>query len=363
MALTLHQEQSESRSGEGPSLDGVECRLVDSSEGATWNAFVESSKRANLGHRLEWRAAFEGSYRKSCYYLAACRGQEWLGVLPMVHMRGPLADGRLVSLPFLDQAGVLAETPAVAGKLTDDAISLAREISATGVEIRCLAADDVRELERVTLVLDLPSTTDALWKSFKPKVRNQIRKSEKGGLSAQRCGTERLGEFYRVFSENMRDLGSPVHGRRFLDSVLTAFGSNSSLYVIEEPGGGVVGGAIALRDGERVTVPWASSLRSVFTWCPNHCLYWRVLADCVEDGIKSFDFGRSWVGAGTHRFKVQWGAREHALAWSAIDDSGRSVASDGVRPTDHSFAVRVWRRLPLSITNSLGPVIRRQISN
>jgi FemAB-related protein (PEP-CTERM system-associated) len=363
MATTLQSERAESPSEDGSPLGGVECRLVEPSEGAAWNRYVDSSSDANLGHRFEWRAALEDSYRKSCYYLAAFREGECVGILPLVHMRGFFADGRLVSLPFLDQAGVLAESPAVARKLAEEACSLAREIGAKGVEIRALAADGVQESERVTLVLDLPATTDELWKSFKPKVRNQVRKSEKGGLVVRRSEPERLGDFYRVFCENMRDLGSPVHGRRFLESVLSTFGNAAWLYLTEDSTGSVVGGAIALRDGDRITVPWASSLRGVFKWCPNHCLYWRILQDCVEDGATSFDFGRSWVGAGTYRFKTQWGATDRPLDWSALDEAGEPVASGGIRPGDHSLVVRVWSRLPLSIANSVGPIIRRQLSN
>ena len=62
--------------------------------------------------------------------------------------------------------------------------------------------------------LALPSASDRLWTDFDPKVRNQIRKGEKAGLAVHWGSRELLDEFYAVFARNMRDLGTPVFGRR-----------------------------------------------------------------------------------------------------------------------------------------------------
>jgi len=371
MAPTLQPNRSTPRAdgvsadtlGAAEADESIVCREVDAGDAAAWTAFVASCPDANLGHLWAWRHVVENAYRKRCRYLAAVAGERWVGVLPLVHMRGLFADGRLVSLPFLDQAGVLATSPAAAACLSAAATRLAKSEKARGVELRALAKEGDPPSERVTLVLALPATADDLWKSFKPKVRNQVRKSEKSGLRTSRQDATRCGEFYRVFCENMRDLGSPVHARSFLESVFEAFGEAASLYLTEDASGRVVGGAVALRDGPTVTVPWASSLRRVFAWCPNHCLYWRVIQDAIAHGATRFDFGRSWIDAGTYRFKTQWGAVDRALAWTASDADGKSTALESVRPRDHGLAVRIWTRLPLVVANTVGPLVRRQLSN
>ena len=361
--VSLPADSAQATGEASDAASDIECRLVGADQKESWNTFVASRSDANLGHDFEWREVFERSYRKKCHSLAAFRGDECVGILPLVHMSGFLSDGRLVSLPFLDQAGALAESPEVAQKLTDEAIALARKIGASGVELRALSTSESTSSERVTHEHEMPESSEALWKSFKPKVRNQIRKSEKGELVTEKVDPERLPEFYRVFCENMRDLGSPVHSAAFLEEVFSAFGDRAALYLIQNAEKRVVGGAIAIQSGGRVTVPWASSLREVFKWCPNHSLYWKILSDCADSEVAGFDFGRSWIGAGTHKFKVQWGAVEKPLAWSTFDREGKPIASGGVRPSDHSLAVRVWSRLPLGIANRFGPIIRRKLSN
>ena len=55
-----------------------------------------------------------------------------------------------------------------------------------------------------------------MWEVIDRKVRNQIRKAEKSALTVERGGAELVGEFYTVFTRNMRDLGTPVYSRALL---------------------------------------------------------------------------------------------------------------------------------------------------
>ena len=63
------------------------------------------------------------------------------------------------------------------------------------------------------MVLDLPGECDNLWSRYSAKVRNQVRKGDKAGLSIRFGGHELLEDFYDVFATNMRDLGTPVYPR------------------------------------------------------------------------------------------------------------------------------------------------------
>jgi CelD/BcsL family acetyltransferase involved in cellulose biosynthesis len=154
-----------------------------------------------------------------------------------------------------------------------------------------------------------------------------------------------------------------VHARRFLQAVLDEFRGAATLYLTTRSSGEVVGGAIAIARGGTVTVPWASSLRSAFPSCPNHCLYWKILADAAGAGARLFDFGRSHLDSGTYRFKTQWGAAPQPLAWEACDAGGNPQRTTAPRPSEHSILTRTWSRLPLWLANALGPVVRRQLSN
>ena len=341
----------------------MELLLATRAEGERWDAFVRAQEHASLGHLYEWRTVFERAYHKRGYYLAALRQGRWVGVLPLVHMKGALTGNRLVSLPFLDHAGPLGSDPEASSFLLNAAVDLVCRKKLNGFDIRSALVHDSEATSRATLILPLPEDRDALWDSFAPKVRNQIRKATRQGLQTKCVPAAKLDVFYRVFSRNMRDLGSPVHSRGFLHKVLDVFRREAQLYLTRGKNGAPVGGAIALRFRDSLTVPWASSLRRAFKDCPNHSLYWQMLSDAMEAGVRSFDFGRSREGSGTYAFKTQWGALPQPLEWSSYDCWGVRQKDWDLDPNHHNRLVRAWSHLPVAVANLIGPRIRRNLAN
>ncbi len=330
---------------------------------AAWNDFVAQQPAASYCHRWEWRQVAEAAYDRSCTYLIARRTGRTVGVLPLVWMPERIAGHRLVSLPYLDMGGPLTTGPAVESALIHAALNLAESLGARSVELREAGGSDPdpEGCMRYRLVLDLPAAREALWRALHPKVRNQIRKADKLGLSSARVAADRLSSFYAVFGCNMRDLGSPVHSRRFLEEIFERFGNDARLYLTRDGAGRTVAGAIAISFRDQLIVPWASALRSARRSCPNHSLYWTILEDAIEAGVSSFDFGRSSAGTGTFRFKKQWGATPVPLAWRRVDRSGSRPEPPAARSPADRLLIAVWRRLPLALANRLGPLVRGRL--
>src|SRR5262249_40054882 len=145
---------------------------------------------------------------------------------------------------------------------------------------------------KVHMRLALPLTAEQLWKQISAKVRNQVRKGQKSGLSVVWGSDELLPEFYAVFSHNMRDLGTPVDGQALLRTVLQQFPGGAELCVVRAEGQAAA--AALLLHGKGVTeVPSASALRRYNPTCANMLLYWHLLERSVERRQSVFDFGRS----------------------------------------------------------------------
>src|SRR5262249_25684722 len=127
-------------------------------------------------------------------------------------------------------------------------------------------------------------------------------------------GIDLLPEFYVVFSQNMRDLGTPVYGRGLFASILKHFPAEAELCVVRaerRPAS-----AALLLHGRGVTeVPSASSLRQYNSTCANMLMYWNPLDRAIQRGQAVFDFGRSTVDGSTYRFKKQWGAVPEPAVW------------------------------------------------
>jgi FemAB-related protein (PEP-CTERM system-associated) len=217
-------------------------------------------------------------------------------------------------------------------------------------------------LDKVGMQLDLTPGIEAVWRSFPAKVRNQVRKAEKAGLQAFIGGEELLDEFYSVFVVNMRDLGSPVHSKKFFSAMFAEFGEQARVVLVRD-GQKPIGGLVCLFFKKTATVPWASSLRECLAKCPNNLAYWEAMQYAAVQGCTVFDFGRSSVDSGTYHFKRQWGAEPVQIYWQVLGRKDQRGMSSPAESAKLQMAVEFWKRLPVSLTKVIGPHIRKYITN
>ena len=329
-----------------------------------WSEYLGRHPQATLFHNPRWGVVMERAYGNRPYYLTARRGDAVVGVLPLVLQRSVLFGTHLCSIPYFDAAGILADDAEAARALTEEAGGLMEQTRAGWVELRY--ADPVADslpsrTDKVTLRLRLPRDPDELWKGFDAKVRNQIRKGEREGITVDQGEAELADAFCRVYVRTMRDLGSPPHSLRFFRLVVEHFAAASRLFVARL-GQEIVAASFTLTDAVATRVPWAASDWRFRSSNANMLIYWHMLKSACERGSNCFDFGRSTRDSGTYRFKRQWGAEEVPLHWHYVLPPGAAVPD--VRPDSPKYrlAVAVWRRLPLGVVRALGPRLIAKLS-
>jgi len=341
----------------------IEVGEAGEHDACEWDAFVQGHSSATVYHLWPWRRVFEEVFGHRTVYLIARRGGVVAGILPLVRFDTWLFGRFMVSLPFVNYGGVVASDDVVARALLDAARAQAQHARARHVELR-----DVRrrfpELparsHKVAMLLRLRSSEAEQWDGLDRKVRNQVRKAERSGLVASIGGRELVPDFYDVFAENMRDLGTPVYSRRLFEAVIDALPTVARVLVVRHGGRSVAGG-IAISWRGRIEVPWASSLGTYRVMCPNNLLYWTAIRHAIESGCDTLDFGRSTPDSGTFHFKRQWGAEALPLFWEYVLMDGATLPDQSPSNPKFHMAVEAWKRLPLAATNVLGPHIVRAI--
>ena len=294
-----------------------------------------------------------------------------VGVMPLVWVRSRLFGANLVSMPFLNYGGPLGSEEA-RGLLVRTALSMAREGKADLLELREReAAGNGQGLDaldpaltitarKITVVLPLPDDPETLWKDgLKSKVRSQVRRPIKEGLTARLGSGDQVDAFYRVFTRNMRDLGTPVLPRDLFETLPSVFGDRVRFCVVYRDQEPVAAGCGFFCGGE-FEITWASSLREHSRVAPNMLLYWSLMEHAVEMGASAFNFGRCTAGTGSHRFKAQWGGHDEPLPWAAWAPTGE-LATPNPSQGRFALAVSLWQRLPLPVTRLLGPPLARKI--
>jgi FemAB-related protein (PEP-CTERM system-associated) len=155
----------------------------------------------------------------------------------------------------------------------------------------------------------------------------------------------------------MRDLGTPAYPRAFFASILAEWPGTSWIATCVHRGEVVASGFLLGYRGT-LEIPWASSLREMKSLRPNMLLYWECLRHAIATGFARFDFGRSTQDAGTFAFKKQWGARPVPLFWQYwMATSGAPLPDVSRENPKFDAAIRMWRRLPVAVTQLIGPRI------
>jgi FemAB-related protein (PEP-CTERM system-associated) len=329
-----------------------------------WQRIVGELSQSHLAHAPEWCTIIQSAYGHDPLYLRAEHGDGAVGLLPAFVVRRPVGGTVVTSMPFLDAGGPCSDSAGLAHVLVESLAEEARRVGARVMELRCtekLALAFPPLENKVTLTLSLPGDPDRLWRHFDPKVRNQIRKAERSGLSVEFGGAEKLTSFYDVFALRMRDLGSPVHALGFLRAVVDAFGERARIGVVRKDRT-PVGGLVVLTFKDTVVVPWASCLPDYFSLGPNMLLYWETIRRACREGFHRFDFGRSSRYSGTYHFKRQWGAREEPLFWYTIPLTPRGRPPRAGTGRGAALLARLWRHLPLPLTRRVGPPIRKYLT-
>lgn len=338
-------------------------RICTDEDSALWQAYVETRPACGIYHHFGWKRVLEGAYGLSTYYLVAEDGGAVTGILPLALIRSRVFGSSITSLPYVDFAGIVADSAAARDELVRRSRELARENSMRFVEFRQLEAlpgDLSDATHKVLMTLEVGDDESALWSRLSSERRNRVRRATKTGLGFEVGGAEALADFYDVWSRNMRDLGSPAHSIGFFRAVLENFPGHAHLFFVTHEGRRI-GAALAMDWAGTLHVPWVSSLRDSFRLYPNNLLYWEAMRFAVARGLGVFDFGRSTVDSGTYEFKARWGARPSTLHWQTLAVDGAAVpsaeAADGFR-----LAIEIWKRIPVSLTRLIGPSIRKNIT-
>ena len=345
-----------------PPMGPLSVEVCENDQLTAAEAYLARHPGGSMWHRPVISSFISQTYGHRTWYLGAfSENKEIVGLLPLVQLKSRLFGNFLVSMPYFNYGGLLADSPEVARKLIEAAEQTRQELSARHIELRHSRDAGMglpQRTDKVTFWLPLPDNHADLWNSFQPKLRAQIRRGERELTEIKVGGGELLDDFYTVFSVNMRDLGTPVYGKSFFRNLLETLEGRAWLVTVRI-GGRSVGCAFLTRYQNRMEIPWASTLRTFNHTSVNMAMYWRILQFAIDRGFEIFDFGRCSEDAGTYRFKQQWGAQPLRLHWDYVLSEGEALPA--LNPDNPKFRLLIaaWRRLPVWCANLLGPHIVR----
>lgn len=340
-------------------------RAAEFADSADIDAFVRAHPEATPFHLTAWTHAVErGCGQRSRTLIAVDDDNRVAGVLPLTEVRSPLFGRALVSAAFAVGGGPLAAFPSVAAQLVEHAIELAAALGCTTIELRCGTSVGegwtVDAMTYLGFVRDLAADDESELLAIPRKQRAEVRRALGFGMEVSvGAKAQDRNDHYGVYAESVRNLGTPVFPRALFDHVLDGFGGDADILTVRH-NGSPVASVLSLYWRGTVMPYWGGGTHEARTLRANDLMYFALMGHArSEKGCTRFDFGRSKAGSGPASFKRNWGFEGEPLVYAS-----RTI--DGSRPRDinpmsarYRMQVALWKKLPLSVANSIGPLISR----
>jgi FemAB-related protein (PEP-CTERM system-associated) len=348
-------------------MQALVCQKYD----PRWDKYVLAHPAGTFFHDWKWREIISASFGYQPLYLCAEDKGEIQGILPLFLVRSLLFGRSLVAIPLAVYGGVLATTVSAETILLEKAMALGIQHGAKYLELRgnpylasgmsTQAADGHTSAKQkdlyVTFVGEIDPVDDVNLSRIPRKQRRMVRQGEKHGL---RFGLDnsRLREFYQIYATSVRNLGTPVFGYPYFESIVKTFGDRCKVFLVDFQGKGVAG-VLVFFYKDQVLPYYGGALKEYFHLAPSDFMYWELMRYGAANGYKIFDFGRSKRGTGSFDFKRHWGFEPHPLAYLYYPMKGQPIPDTSSLNPKLQWAVRIWRNLPLKLTMALGPRIVR----
>lgn len=336
---------------------------ADSSHKEAWNTFLSQCSNANFYQRLEWQCINHRHFNHAVNNLVATRNGEWVGVLPLVHIRSTLFGKILCSMPFVNFGGPASLDFEADNALISASCKEADSSECDYLEMRCARKLDVdlpNTSRKVSMTIELDPDPDVVWRAYKSKHRTQIRRAFKEGLTVESGGLEYLDAFYKIMMQSWRALGTPLYRKAYFREILELMPDSTRIFIVRAGNSPI---ATAFNGYFRDTVEgmWAAVDPSARRLNPNYALYWEMTKHACSQGYKYFHLGRSTTGSTAEQFKEKWNATAKPLYWYYHLVNRDDIPSLNTSNPRFKLAIKTWRQLPLSFTQILGPYLARRI--
>jgi FemAB-related protein (PEP-CTERM system-associated) len=325
---------------------------------AEWDAYVDAHPRGNLYHRHAWRAVAERAYRMRTPFLVAreTAGGELRGVLPLFVVDS-LVNRYVITSLFGGYGAILADSEGTRLALLEEACRVTRDLRAKHLKVKAIdepaCPPGFASLDQgAVATLSLEKGPDVLWKGFRDKARNAVRKAQKSGFEV-RVGPSELPHFYEVLAGNYHRKGTPIYGYKVMEALSQELRDGAEVVTLWKEGT-VISGALVVYDKSTVYVPFCSSRADAFRLNPNNLIYWEIMQRACARGMKTLDFGRSPLGSGSLAFKLHWGAVTSPQPYFVYTARGEPPALDVEAPAVKRL-IQLWQRLPRRVADALGP--------
>ncbi len=339
---------------------------------------IKSEKFLGLAPQFtpQWNSAVSKTYKNCRPFFYTDENGNFL--FPFFEIKSRIFSNKIVSLPFVDFGGVegkidskkfseiIEELDEELGGFNSILIKISESQANFDTMKKVLEAEGYKNIQtRAEAILRLSGFDHIgiLFDSFKRVTRKAIRKAEKSGLTVKVNESGGIGDFYRLYLDNMKSFGAPQHSKSFFENLKKNMKENficENCYYADK----IVASLIFFINGKYSYAAFSVSNPKYRVMQPNELLHWNAIKSCFEKGVEIFDFGQCEENApkGSHAegifaFKTKWPVKLYKKYVYEKNSSGE--ASRGNEKLKKYSSI--WKRLPKFMIKNIGPKLLSQL--
>jgi FemAB-related protein (PEP-CTERM system-associated) len=349
------------RAAESALSDALRVAELRPADLACWDEFVARSPEATFFHRAGWKTVIEQAFRHRTYYLYAESDGRIEGILPLAEVKSLLFGHSLTSLPFCVYGGIVARTERARRALDDAARGLAERLAVNHLEYRCRHSQHPDRLHTdlyVTFRKEIDPDEERNMLAIPRKQRAMVRRGIKAGLKSEI--DEGVDRFFEAYSGSVHRLGTPVFSRRYFRILKEVFGPDCEVLTVTQ-NGRLIASVLSFYFRNEVLPYYGGGTAAARDTAGNDFMYWELMRRACARGIRMFDYGRSKRGTGSFDFKKNWGFEPQPLHYEYLLVRGKRVPEHNPLNPKYRLFIKLWQRMPLSLTNFIGPYIVKSL--
>jgi hypothetical protein len=334
----------------------MHTEIINAAKRKDWEQYIYDNPYSIAWQSYDWSIVLRRHYQIEFYPIATYDNSKICGVLPLYHLSTMRGKEQLMSVPYAVAGGIVADHDQAAQMLLERARVLSGEYNSCLVTFKqykkkipgLIRADD----NFYNKELDITINADELWRGIEERNKQMVEDAGKYDLKLE-CPSIDVRGFHKLLLRHHKNRGIPCVGEKWIEDLI-AFRMYS--IALLRNGNDLVAATMIKEFKDTVSFP--------FTCIPDitetslmfaYRLYWQLIVKYAMEGKRIIHSGRIPCTDDVDPYRLGWGGTRYQYYYQYYPDGGKNSEFNAKRGKKRGLMEQIWKRLPSSVTSSLGP--------